>query len=58
MGGGIELRGVYSKACLTNLGQSEKEPVIMRLWMKSNLLAKVHSCSKSSISNMRFGGIL
>ena len=38
--------------------QSEKEPVISRLKMKSNPVEKVQAFSRSSISNLTFGGTL
>lgn len=47
-----------AKAWEKNFGQSAREPVIIRAWMKSNFEVKVHSSSTSSISKVAFGGRL
>ncbi len=59
-GGGGQDDGMeaHSKHFLTYAFQSGKEPVIIRLKMKSNNLEKDHAFSTSSISNRTLGGTL
>jgi len=51
-------RGAYSKHCLKHRGQSDTQPTIIRMLMKSNLYLYSQGSSMSSISNWQFGGTL